>query len=198
MSDGIVRICNAHQMELRQIGATFACPHGHDCPTDWSVKEARPYVDARDPRPTCPIHGCRLTGAGSVLECQYGHQCTTRKPEQPKQEPAAMPKTKIEHPHGTALRYWAGCKGPDGCRPCKDAVNAHVKALKARKLVAKRATEAPNPAKPRRVSIRSQRSKPTPPTLGADLERRILTLRSELAEAEEAYLAHVATIVPRG
>lgn len=234
MSDGIVRICNAHQVELRLIGSTLVCPHGHECPTDWSVKEDMPYVDPRTLRPTCPLHGCRLTGSGSILDCQYGHKCTTRLPTQPKPE-ASMPVEKSTtqpltlpagrkrsspgtvHPHGTHQRYWSGCKGPEGCQPCKDAVNKHVAARKAARLKAQgKPLPTPRvkaaPLKPRRVAAQAIATslacrvpqkflgvpvpQEVPATQSAELEARIHILRTALAAAEAAFLAHVATVVP--
>jgi hypothetical protein len=197
MSDGIVRICNQHHLELRQIGGGLVCPGGHSCPDDWRVKEDTPYVDPRALRPTCPVHGCRLTGSGSTLDCQYGHKCTTRRPELPKTE-KTMPETpiksrrRIEHAHGTPGRYWQKCR----CQPCKDAVNEHVKATKLKRLNGK---GAPSP----KAVVRASAPRPralvavvVPRTNGADLEGRVLRLRSDLAAAEQAYIAHVRKLLP--
>lgn len=216
MSDGIVRICNAHQMELRQLGATFACPQGHECPTDWSVKEDMPYVDPRTLRPTCPLHGCRLTGSGSILDCQYGHKCTTRHATQPQPRPeASMPVDKstpkatraprsprgTEHPHGTRQRYFQEVKVGATCEACRKAANDYAKAKKLER-------EGKASPKPRRVaaqaiatSLARRVPRPietvvVPASQSAKLEGRIHSLRAELAAAEAEFLAHVATVVP--
>jgi len=154
MSDGIVRVCDLHKMELRQIGVGFVCPSGHQCDVAWHIPASGlPWADPR--ARLCPIHGKRLTGAGDILDCeQYGHQCSTRdadrpaparavavaaakplapvrveaqplKPEIHTEEP--MPVRKTDKPHGTPGRYWQGCK----CRPCRTAISDYQKARKA-------------------------------------------------------------------
>lgn len=224
MSDGIVRICNQHQLELRQIGPALVCPGGHSCPLEWHVKEDVPYVDPRNLKPVCPVHGCRLTGSGSTLDCQYGHKCTTRtlpRTEKPMAETVKdqKPKRGTVRPHGTHQRYFQEVKsGAAPCDPCRKAANEYGKARRLARLAAagetkrsKRETKAPKtetvPAKretkSRALVVRAKASRPravvaivVPRAAGADLEGKVLRLRAELAEAEQAYLAHVRKLLP--
>jgi len=194
MSDGIVRICNQHELELRAIGSDLVCPHGHSCPVDWRVREPLPFVSDRF-KPVCPIHGHRLSGAGRILECPEGHQCTTVRPAPvtSMEKPMPRPKTahaRVEKPHGTPSRYWQGCK----CQPCKTAINEYVKERKAGKLAPASSTRRKPAAlarRPRTVDVVV-----VPATKAADLEGRVLALRIDLAAAERAYLDHVARMIP--
>lgn len=241
-ANGIVRICNQHNVQLRHIGADLVCPIGHVCAFDWHLQETVPYADPI--KRICPTHGTRLIGSGTILECQYdGHKCTTVRPPSPTKPETSMPAPKpgdksplkprrdaVESsaaaqfglvppgrkrlspgtvsPHGTAQRYWSGCKGPEGCQPCKDAVNEHMKARKIARLKAEgKPLPKPRATKPRRIaakavanSLARRVSRPidavvVTPTNGAALEGRILSLRADLASAEEAYLAHVSTLI---
>lgn len=92
MSDGITRVCDVHKMELRQIGAGFVCPAGHQCDLEWHIPATGlPWADPI--LRLCPIHGKRLTGAGDILSCdQYAHQCSTRESDRPAAKtPTAVP-----------------------------------------------------------------------------------------------------------
>lgn len=190
MSDGIIRLCREHDMELRQLGAHLVCPHGHTCDVDWYVKPAATRVGPSLPLP--------------VIE-----EPIERKPKEKR-----MPTPKVENPHGTAARYWQKCR----CQPCKTAVSAHVRAQKLKRL---KAEGKPLP-KPRNLKAKASLVRAEPPVsrqakqprrskalvvgrspaewlgspAGTALESKVLRLRVFLAEAEQAYLAHVQKLLP--
>lgn len=103
--------------------------------------------------------------------------------------------------HGTAGRYWQGCR----CQPCRDAVNEHVKALKA-KREGKPATQgnavqhhrATNPApvrKPEPVHKKASKSTCRARTLSS-IAGEIQVLRSQLARAEAEFARAVSAVLP--
>jgi hypothetical protein len=203
MSDGVIRFCREHDMELRQLGAHLVCPLGHTCDVDWYVKQAATRVV-----PSLPI---------PVVE-----EPIERKPKE-KTMATAMDQSKPKRrspgqlaPHGTPQRYFQEVKG-DGktCEPCRKAASAYAKARRLARLAAAgqqpstRATKSSPVRKPKSVQQKPAkilRSKalvvPRSPAewlgspAGADLENKVLRLRADLAEAEQAYLSHVQKLIP--
>lgn len=183
MSDGIIRLCNEHDMELRQLGAHLVCPHGHTCDVEWYLK---PHAIKSGPSLAAPVV-----------------EITTADPAQPRKAKHGdtMPETtktnnRVVHPHGTPQRYFQEVKIGETCEACRKAANAYAKAKRAER------TKSKAPAKTAsrvRTPVRTMTPARTTPNIKAaagDLEGRILRLRAELAEAEAAYIAHVQILIP--
>lgn len=115
-----------------------------------------------------------------------------------------MPMRKTEKPHGTAGRYWQGCK----CQPCRTAISDYQKARKtapptrrAKLGDVKRAIRTNALAKIDSVpSASPQRvTAVVVPAQTASLGRAagaILELREKLAAAEAQFAAQVAGFLP--
>lgn len=202
MSDGIIRICREHDMELRQIGAHLVCPRGHTCDVDWYVQQAASRLAPSLPLPVVEVSAPR--------EAEKARSTTSPKEKR-------MPKTQSHtrgevHPHGTYQRYFQEAKAGAGtCEPCRRAASAYAKEKRDARLAAagkpvkqaraRAAKTAPAREQPRKTAALIPREKPrhkgvVPRSQGSDLENEVLRLRADLVEAEQAYLAHVRKLLP--
>src|SRR5436190_7052817 len=197
MAQDMVRICNEHDVELRQLGARWVCPRGHSCDLDWTLK----------PRP--------------AVQPEAPHVVSKAIDPKPKKE-TPMP-TKTQHPHGTHQRYFQEAKSGEGtCDACKKAAAKYSKERRQAKLkaagkpatrrdaVQHRATKSKTspprrpPGKAIRVKIAEPASRPfrtlkvpfVPAARPGDLEVKIFRLREELAAAEVAFFHHVRAVLP--
>lgn len=121
MSDGVIRMCREHDMELRLLGPHFVCPFGHSCDVDWYVKTAS--VARTSPALPLPVVVEVVAPSAAVASSE---------PKQKSRREAPMPKPKVVHPHGTHQRYWATCR----CERCRAAINKYLKDKKREKAAA--------------------------------------------------------------
>lgn len=189
-----LRRCRKHQLNLEEYGDHLVCPAGetHICEDFVVIDRKTGAVVNEVPEDEGAAPKTPPPGAAELIQTLAGGLRAKREPR--KEKP--MPMKKTEKAHGTSGRYWQGCR----CRPCRTAVNEHVKALKAKRagkaapkgdVVHHRATKAAPVQKSTPVHKRAAKS-----TGVGDLESTVLRLRAELAAAEDAYLHHVKALLP--
>jgi hypothetical protein len=187
MSDGIIRLCREHDMELRQLGAHQVCPHGHTCDVDWYV-----LTPATRPGPSLPLPVVQVTAPRGSANGESKPR-TRRKID--------MPQAKVEHPHGTRHRYWRGCR----CQPCKDALASYQREKKGK---APRGPSQARKSPGRTMAPRVSRTMPPrrgvarPAGGGGDVHAlggtaaAIVSLREQLRAAEAEFRSQTESLFP--
>lgn len=143
MSDGVIRLCREHDMELRQYGSHFACPRGHTCDVDWYVKTASVARTA----PALPVPVVVEVVAPPI-------EVTASEPKPKSRRESHMPKPKLVHPHGTHQRYWAKCR----CEKCRAAINKYLKDKKREKAAAVGVSPLDEPTAKRTASAKPRKT----------------------------------------